>query len=166
MYNIDIYTYTKKPFNREKKFTIHPLDDPGKEKYYSNNSHCHHYFKRTDPFVFKSIVGADYKALINEQDSGIKTARESHHPTLTETKNTNTTPHHEHSKNFSKYIEEKKCNDKKNTVNNFYPKISKKYLKNFSEKNLNNSNDRYFCNSQTNFRPYNRKKNFKGIYGY
>jgi hypothetical protein len=71
MYNIDLYSYWKKPFTRSKKFTIHPLDEPGKEKYYSDQSHCTHYLKRTDPFVFKSILGVDYETVVRQQKEDI-----------------------------------------------------------------------------------------------
>ena len=66
MYNINLYSYWNKPFLRSKKFTIHPLDEPGKETYYSDQSHCKHYLKRTDPFVFKSILGVDYDKVKGE----------------------------------------------------------------------------------------------------
>ena len=75
MYNIDLYTYWKKPFTKGKKFTIHPLDEPGKEKYYSQESHCTHYLKRTDPFVFKSIMGIDYDTLVKLQQNDIETLK-------------------------------------------------------------------------------------------
>ena len=72
MYNIDIYSYWKKPFSETKKFNIYPLDDKGRRKYYSNQSHNVHYLKRTDPFVFKSIIGIDYNTLLKEQDNKIR----------------------------------------------------------------------------------------------
>ena len=71
MYNIDLYNYWKEPYARDKKFSIHPLNEPGKEKYYSDQSHCKHYLKRTDPFVFKSILGYDYDTLVRLQKSDI-----------------------------------------------------------------------------------------------
>jgi hypothetical protein len=71
MYNIDLYSYWKKPFLRSKNFSIHPLDEPGKEKYYSDQSHCVHYLKKTDPFVFKSILGVDYDTLVRQQKEDI-----------------------------------------------------------------------------------------------
>ena len=71
MYNIYLYSYWPKPFTRNKKFTIHPLDDPGKEKYYSEQSHCTYYVKRTHPFVFKSILGVDYETLVGQQKEDI-----------------------------------------------------------------------------------------------
>ena len=40
------------------------MNEPGKEKYYSDQSHVKHYLKRTDPFVFKSILGYDYDTLV------------------------------------------------------------------------------------------------------
>ena len=163
-----MYTYSKKPSSREKKFTIHPLDDPGKQKYYSKNSHCYHYLKSTDPFVFKSILGTDYKTLINQQDLEIKTARDPNCPILSKPTYSNTkTPRTERSMNFSKYIEEKKCNDKKKTIdNNRYPNIPRRFLNKYNGRNLNDLNNRYICKSQSNFRPYHRKKDFKATYGY
>ena len=71
MYNIDLYNYWEKPYSRDKKFTIHPLNEEGKEKYYSDQSHVKHYLKRTDPFVFKSILGYDYDTLVRLQKSDI-----------------------------------------------------------------------------------------------
>ena len=67
MYNIDLYKYWKDPYSQDKKFSIHPLNDEGKEKYYSDQSHCTHYLKRSDPFVFKSILGVDYDTLVRQQ---------------------------------------------------------------------------------------------------
>ena len=72
MYNIDLYNYWDKPYAKDKKFSIHPLNEPGKEKYYSDQSHCRHYLKRTDPFVFKSILGVDYDTLVRNQKNDIK----------------------------------------------------------------------------------------------
>ena len=71
MYNINIYSYWKEPYTNNKKFSIYPLNDPGKKKYYSNQSHNYHYLKKTDPFVFKSITGIDYETLIKEQEDTI-----------------------------------------------------------------------------------------------
>ena len=73
MYNIDIYSYWKKPFSKQRNFSIHPLDEPGKHKmFFTDESHLVHYLKRTDPFVFKSIVGVDYETLVNQQKEKIK----------------------------------------------------------------------------------------------
>ena len=71
MYNINIYSYWKEPYTNNKKFSIYPLNAPGKKKYYSNQSHNYHYLKKTDPFVFKSITGIDYETLIKEQEDTI-----------------------------------------------------------------------------------------------
>jgi len=72
MYNIDLYSYWKEPYTRTRKHTIHPLDEPGLEKYYSDQSHLVHYLHRTDPFVFKSIVGVDYETLVKQQEDKIR----------------------------------------------------------------------------------------------
>ena len=72
MYNINLYTYWKKPFTSGKNFSIRPLDEEGKETYYSDKSHVRHYLKRTDPFVFKSIVGVDYNTLVRQQKEDIQ----------------------------------------------------------------------------------------------
>ena len=71
MYNINIYSYWKDPYTNNNKFSIYPLNDPGKKKYYSNQSHNYHYLKKTDPFVFKSITGIDYETLVKEQEDNI-----------------------------------------------------------------------------------------------
>ena len=72
MYNIDLYSYWKEPYTRTRKYTIHPLDEPGLEKYFSSESHVVHYLDRTDPFVFKSIVGVDYETLVKQQEEKIR----------------------------------------------------------------------------------------------
>ena len=71
MYNINIYSYWKAPYTNNNKFSIYPLNDPGKKKYYSNQSHNYHYLKKTDPFVLKSITGMDYETLVKEQEDNI-----------------------------------------------------------------------------------------------
>ena len=71
MYNINIYSYWKEPYTNNKKFSIYPLNEKKKKKYYSNQSHNYHYLKKTDPFVFKSITGIDYETLIKEQEDTI-----------------------------------------------------------------------------------------------
>ena len=75
MYNINLYSYWKKPYTSDSYFSIHPLNEEGNEKYYSDKSHVRHYLKRTDPFVFKSITGVDYNTLIEQQKSDIQTIR-------------------------------------------------------------------------------------------
>ena len=77
MYNIDLYSYWKEPYTRTRKHTIHPLDDPGLKKYlFSDESHLVHYLHRTDPFVFKSIVGVDYETLVKQQEDRIREMNE------------------------------------------------------------------------------------------
>ena len=161
MYNIDLYTYTDKPFSEEKKFSIHPLDEPGKEKYYSDQSHCRHYLKRTDPFVFKSIIGMDYETLKRQQEEDINLLRSSQSPTITEPKNYNTisTDNFQHGTHVSKFIDE----EQKKTIDDNYPNINNRYMN--TENNTNIKNKMHY-KSQTNFRPYIKQKDFKAIYGY
>ena len=163
MYNIDLYTYWKKPFTKGKKFTIHPLDEPGKEKYYSQESHCTHYLKRADPFVFKSIMGIDYDTLVKLQQNDIETLK-----SIRSSKDKNTlsksidknidigkhvsnyTPNEENEKKLKK--KEGQCNNRYNTYGN--------------DEDIGNMKKFRSFNNLKNFKPYHRERNFKDIYGY
>ena len=162
MYNIDLYSYWKKPFTRSKKFTIHPLDEPGKEKYYSDQSHCTHYLKRTDPFVFKSILGVDYETLVRQQKEDIEL--------MNQMKEASTINQDELNKN--KTIEP---NDEKGYQTgadiNRYEENKKNELNKDDPLNDNNFNShrtlKYHKSASTsNIRPYNKIRTFKDIYGY
>ena len=156
MYNIDLYSYYKKPFCRSKKFTIHPIDEPGLEKYYSPDSHVTHYLKRTDPFVFRSILGMDYNSLIDFQKSEIKAIETPDSlKTLENIKSKNYEKSH-HKTNFSTGGEEEKngTNKRYNTA----------YGNETEEKKLNKKN--ILNKSHKNFRPYHKTRNFKELYGY
>ena len=72
MYNIDMYTYQNKPFCRSRKYGIHPLDEPGYEKYLSTESHAVNYLSRTNPKVLKHIIGTDFEAITSEQKRKLK----------------------------------------------------------------------------------------------
>ena len=50
-----MYTYWKKPYLTNRKYGIHPLDDPGFEKYIGPESHCVNYLSRINPKVLKNI---------------------------------------------------------------------------------------------------------------
>ena len=160
MYNIDLYNYWQNPYARNKKFTIHPLDEPGKEKYYSDQSHCKHYLKRTDPFVFKSILGVDYDTLVNQQANDIAQLN-----TLKNLKNQN-----------------KDEGNKVNEINNINPIEEQKINVDNNNININNKNEtvspynnydrnaRSLCNHKSNstrlLRPYRKQRTFKDIFGY
>ena len=161
MYNIDLYSYWKKPFSRGKNFTIHPLDGPGREKYFSKDSHCAHYFKRTDPFVFKSILRVDYNTLVNLQKDDIqnlKTFKFSNN--INPNKNTiekgmhlsNYIPTEENEKN-------KTFNEKENYENNRYNTYG-------NEQEFENQKKFRTFRSQKIIKPYHKKRTFKDIYGY
>ena len=74
MYNIDYFTYWKKPFVKVNRIGIYPLDDPGREKYYSKESYTHRYLRQCDPEVFNQIVSetlnneADEQNTLNQQE--------------------------------------------------------------------------------------------------
>ena len=165
MYNIDLYNYWEKPYSRDKKFTIHPLNEEGKEKYYSDQSHVKHYLKRTDPFVFKSILGYDYDTLVRLQKSDINQLKP-----LNNTLNQN---HLEENKigdnnqyptgnqinqsegNKINEINNENINNKVETVNNYdRHNNSMRYLK--DQKSMSSSV----------LRPYRKKRTFKDIFGY
>ena len=196
MYNIDLYSYWKEPYTRTKKFTIHPLDEPGLEKYLSKDSHVVHYLERTDPFVFKSIVGVDYETLVKQQEDKIRQINEekmlkSGKNLQIETKETipnKKTVQFEESKNqfnqnqnnnmlgthMTNYEKEENNNmiENENNLNT----VSQKnfYNKSLRPNNIYSENvmeaDRPFNpkNATTRhlFRPYRKNKNYYETYGY
>ena len=171
MYNIDLYTYWKKPFSFGKNFSIRPLDDEGKETYYSDQSHCRHYLKRTDPFVFKSIVGVDYNTLVRQQKEDIEMLNklknkgfaprantQANEPEKNTNQNQNTIEKGMHKTNNFQNGEEI------NTINN--PNINnEEQNQEYNTYNANRTNFRPY-NTQSGFRPYNKKRDFKATYGY
>ena len=172
MYNIDLYTYWKKPFSFGKNFSIRPLDEEGKETYYSDQSHCRHYLKRTDPFVFKSIVGVDYNTLVRQQKEDIEMLNKLKDRGFTPRVNTQ---NNESEKNTNQNTIEKgmhKTNyvpneQEINTINN--PNINNEEMNNQNQEyNTFNSNRTNFrpYNTQSGFRPYNKRRDFKATYGY
>ena len=165
MYNIDLYSYWKKPFTRGKNFTIHPLDEPGKEKYYSDQSHCVHYLKRTDPFVFKSILGVDYDTLVRQQKEDIALMNDiKKKSTINQSINKNNedvkSPENEYQTGTHiNHFEESAKNEKENEIinDNYNPN---KY------NTINNSSTHLKSSSISYMRPYNKERDFKAIYGY
>ena len=161
MYNIDLYTYWKKPFTSGKNFSIRPLDEEGKETYYSDKSHVRHYLKRTDPFVFKSIVGVDYNTLVRQQKEDIQMLKnlkeKGFNPKEPTPNNAPIGQNVEKETEKTNYIKDE---PNINTINN--PDIHKESYNNFNEP------QKPFkpFNTQTGFRPYNKKRDFKATYGY
>ena len=171
MYNIDLYTYWKKPFSLGKNFSIRPLDEEGKETYYSDQSHCRHYLKRTDPFVFKSIVGVDYNTLVRQQKEDIEMLNKLKDKgfnirgkTLNKTvQSTNNIERGMHKTNYVNNEEEI------NAINNPNINVNNEQINNqeqeYNTYNENKNNFRPY-NTQNGFRPYNKKRDFKATYGY
>ena len=163
MYNIDLYNYWKDPYTRDKKFSIHPLNEPGKEKYYSDQSHCKHYLKRTDPFVFKSILGVDYDTLVHQQRNDIDQLN-------TINQKISPIPNEDNKINENEYpkenqLEENKVNELKNENNNKFETVGdyNNYNRNInSMRNLGNHKSM----SSSILRPYRKQRTFKDIYGY
>ena len=163
MYNIDLYNYWKDPYARDKKFSIHPLNEPGKEKYYSDQSHCKHYLKRTDPFVFKSILGVDYDTLVHQQRNDIDQLN-------TINQKITPTPNEDNKINENEYpkenqLEENKVNELNNENNNKFETDGdyNNYNRNInSMRNLGNHKSM----SSSILRPYRKQRTFKDIYGY
>ena len=188
MYNIDLYSYWKEPYTRTRKFTIHPLDEPGLEKYFSSESHVVHYLDRTDPFVFKSIVGVDYETLVKQQEEKIRQINEeklekSGKKIEIETNNKipmKTVKFEETKKNENDNFENNNLKESnygnniqnENNLNyqsqmNYYNKSLRPnniYSENVMERNRpfnpKNATTRHF------FRPYRKPKNFYETYGY
>ena len=163
MYNIDLYTYWKKPYTSGKNFSIRPLDEEGKETYYSDKSHVRHYLKRTDPFVFKSIVGVDYNTLVRQQKEDIQMLRDLKEKGF----------HPKEPAKISSNIPKEDNLEKGEHKTNFAqeaPNINTLNNPNIHNDEINNINERQHMfkpyNSQTGFRPYNKKRDFKATYGY
>ncbi len=188
MYNIDLYSYWKEPYTRTRKYTIHPLDEPGLEKYFSSESHVVHYLDRTDPFVFKSIVGVVYETLVKQQEEKIRQINQeklekSGKKIEIETNNTipmKTVKFEETKKNENDNFENNNLRESnygnniqnENNLNyesqmNYYNKSLRPnniYSENVMERNRpfnpKNATTRHF------FRPYRKPKNFYETYGY
>ena len=188
MYNIDIYSYWKKPFSKIKQSTIHPLDDPGKEKYYSKESHNVHYLKRTDPFVFKSITGLDYNTLVRQQKQDLemlKNAEEEKRPIEQNTINNNINSKQavpvQSENHLDNYNENSKNNNEINQVNNqINNQINNGYNNGYNNEYDNNNNiyenncntimrrtlNGHRSSSMSNLLPYRKERDFKSTYGY
>ena len=162
MYNIDLYSYWQKPFTKSKQYTIHPLDDPGKEKYYSDQSHCNHYLRRTDPFVFKSILGVDYETLVRQQKEDIVLMNQIK-PQSTinqqDLKNVNETEKNQENEIQAGNHINKDEGEQKNQLNE-YNSLNNDKRKSFPELRKQKSS------STINIRPYTKERSFKDIYGY
>ena len=163
MYNIDLYNYWKDPYTRDKKFSIHPLNEPGKEKYYSDQSHCKHYLKRTDPFVFKSILGVDYDTLVHQQRNDIDQLNSINQKITPIPNEDNKINENEYPK--ENQLEENKVNELNNENNNKFETVGdyNNYNRNInSMRNLGNHKSM----SSSILRPYRKQRTFKDIYGY
>ena len=168
MYNIDIYSYWKKPFSKQRNFSIHPLDEPGKHKmFFTDESHLVHYLKRTDPFVFKSIVGVDYETLVNQQKEKIKYLEQQRNST----------------NNFNNFSSTNNINNNNQELNQTN-QTNRMHVTNYEDQKQNYKddneltdnrlyNDNQILTESRKNRPqssinsgYRKKKNFKDIYGY
>jgi len=159
MYNIDLYNYWDKPYAKDKKFSIHPLNEPGKEKYYSDQSHCRHYLKRTDPFVFKSILGVDYDTLVRNQKNDIKQLKP-----LNGTLNQN---HLEENKvpESNQYQKENQINQgEENKINELNNENINNKIETENKYNRHLKNQKSMSSSI--LRPYRKQRTFKDIFGY
>ena len=169
MYNIDLYTYWKKPFSFGKNFSVRPLDAEGKETYYSDQSHCRHYLKRTDPFVFKSIAGVDYNTLVRQQKEDIEMLnklKEKGFNPKQETPPQNEQPENTLEKGTHKteYVPDEKGINTLNNPNINGEEQNNRICRPYNEKKNRNSFRPY--NTQNGFRPYNKKRDFKATFGY
>ena len=166
MYNIDLYNYWKDPYSQSKKFSIHPLNEPGKEKYYSNQSHTAHYLKRTDPFVFKSILGVDYDTLVHQQAEDIaqlNTLKSQKIPNIPEEKKINE----------NEYQKGNQINQPGENLGNAMNNMNKNEtvdVNNYNAYNRNCNSMRALRNhksmSSSILRPYRKQRTFKDIFGY
>ena len=149
-----MYTYWKKPYLTNRKYGIHPLDDPGFEKYIGPESHCVNYLSRINPKVLKNIIGEDYETVVNRQKEKIKEMNEQSEKI-----------NEEHNKKKKKTKKKKKKKKKKVTL----PEEEKNEDNNMFNTNQTNFNPRPYtsaCSPSNGFRPYHRRRNFKETYGY
>ena len=156
-----MYTYWKKPYLTNRKYGIHPLDDPGFEKYIGPESHCVNYLSRINPKVLKNIIGEDYETVVNRQKEKIKEMKEQ-----TEKENEDSI------KREQKPIMKKPTPKKKVTL----PEEDKAQFEdkedhkdNMFNTNQTNFNPRPYtsvCSPSNGFRSYHRRRNFKETYGY
>jgi len=165
MYDLDMYTYWKKPFSKQRRFSIHPLDEPGKRKYISLESHVHHFLKKTDPFIVSSILGTNYDKIVKSQEEKIKQLEETRQSNLNKTKNLTTKTFEEEKNPIPCHVTNYQNEE---FHNNPDPKITNK---NLTTKNLNIENpytieQKDFNRTSTGFRLYRKPKNFYETYGY
>ena len=156
-----MYTYWKKPYLTNRKYGIHPLDDPGFEKYIGPESHCVNYLSRINPKVLKNIIGEDYETVVNRQKERIKEMKEQSEKGNEDTIKTEQKPI------MKKPTPKKKVTlpeeDKEQFVNN------EEHNNNMFNTNQTNFNPRPYtsvCSPSNGFRPYHRRRNFKETYGY
>ena len=82
MYNLDYFSYWKKPFSKVNHIGIHPLDDEGKVQYYDKESFItHKYLRKADPSLFNKIISETEG---NEENTLNQINNESNMNTLTE----------------------------------------------------------------------------------
>lgn len=177
MYNIDMYTYQKKLFCRSRKFGIHPLDEPGYEKYLSTDSHVVNYLSRTNPKVLKYIIGTDFETITSEQKRKLKEKLEHQQKGHAQTEGNILHSEHQNEQTTSKQMPQHHYKDSTNQNNEEYPIETA----NENETDLFNTN-------QTNFhktyhrpisstmgaprtkeifrKPYRHRRSFKDHYGY
>ena len=170
MYDLDMYTYWKKPFSIQRRFSIHPLDEPGKRKYISKESHVHHFLKKTDPFIVSSILGTNYENIVKAQEKNIKELEQTRQKNLNLTKNQNTKTFEEE-KNPIPFHVTNYQNEKYHNSNITLNKTTDKdYLNNTKNNKLTIENPYTLENNlnrtSTGFRLYRKPKNFYETYGY
>lgn len=156
MYNIDMYTYWKKPYLTNRKYGIHPLDDPGFEKYIGPESHNVNYLSRINPKVLKNIIGEDYETVVNRQKERIKE--------INSEKENEKTIHPSQST-----IVKKPTPKKKITINEDDNQYNEEVKNDFNTNQTDFHTHRPFscANTPSNgFRPYHKRRNFKETYGY
>lgn len=84
MYNLDYFSYWKKPIVKINNIGIHPLDDEGRVKYYAKDSFItHKYLRKADPSIFNKII---CETEINEENTLNQKNNESNMNTLSEDK--------------------------------------------------------------------------------
>ena len=164
MFNLDNFSYWKEPIVRIKRIGIYPLDDEGKEKYYSKDSFTHHYLRKIDPSFFKQIVmNTDVNKAENEKNENKLEPVDNQQSLNTISSNKEyeglkTEPNQDMSQNFlkNKKIISSSANKNKFTLN-------QRYINNMNKKKklntINNLKHKSYSNSKKNKTLYSLTEN-------
>ena len=164
MYNLDSFSYWKEPIVRINRIGIYPLDDEGREKYFSKDSFTHHYLRKIDPSFFKQIVmNTDINEAKNEKNENKSEPGNNQQSLNTisaqkEYEGLKKEPNQDMSQNFLKNNKTISSNANKNKFT-----LNQRYINNMNKKKklnaINNFNHKSYSNSKKNKTLYSLTEN-------